>query len=88
MMVGVRDVSGVVVAFTERACCRVAVGGSAFGCADSPCGLVACTWEAIVGSFFWTWATNDEGNSTVRCRGPFWSNVGDMRVLRPTPLLS
>ena len=51
MMIGVRDVSGVVVDFTERACGRVAVGRSAFGCADSPCGLVACTGEAILGSF-------------------------------------
>ena len=36
-----------------RACCRVTVGGGAFGCADTPCGLVSCAGEAIVGSLDW-----------------------------------
>ena len=66
MVVGVPRASGlIVVAVTERACCRVTVGGGAIGCVDTPCGLVACVGEAMLARFYWPWATNDAGDGAL-----------------------
>ena len=44
-----RSGGDMVVASAERACCVVTVDGGAFGCAGTPCGIVACSGDEICG---------------------------------------
>ena len=78
----------IVVVVTARDCCRVAVGGGAFVCTSTHCGLVTCTRKAIVGRFACPWDTNDAADDTESRRGHYWYGVGDEHVLRLVPLLS
>ena len=88
MVVGVpRTGGGIVVAVTEKNCCGVAVSRGVFCFVGPLCGLVACTGEAILGSFSWPWTTNDEGDDTLSRSGPYQSGVGGAHVFRPAHLL-
>ena len=82
-----RDSGDMAVAVTARAFYVVAVGGGAFGCSGTPCGLVACAGDAIVGICAWSCATNVVGNGTVSHSGPRLSGVGSVCALRPASLL-
>ena len=66
-----RSGGSISVAGVARACCQVAVDRGVFGCAGTPCRLVACAGEAIVVRFDWPWNNNDVGDGAVSRSGPF-----------------
>ena len=52
MVIGMHSSGGdMVVVGVVRTCCAVDVSGGVFGCTSYPCRIVACAWDARVGSF-------------------------------------